>query len=186
MLDACLNMRILMNMSTRNVYVSADDAPLFDRAAVLAGSLSAAVAAGLRLYVAQSEKEHRRMEMQQIELEVQEGAVVTTRRFTGRRLLRYEDRTGARVVTYRVYVTARAQLAVYRRDDPDWGALSSPDGDAPVWNDSRTWDAGWWRTAGRTLQVFPDVDAMAGCIPEGVVAATRSALETPAVEDLDI
>ncbi|WP_460517129.1 EXLDI protein [Humibacter antri] len=173
-------------MATRNIYVSADDGSLFDRAAELAGGLSAAVAAGLRLYVAQREREEGQTQMQEIEVEVQDGPVVTVKRFTGRRILRYEDHDGVRSKTYRVYATERGQFAVHVRDDPDWRALSSPNGDDSAWNDPRTWNRDWWQTGGRTLTVYSDSDAMRGSLPDELVAAVTAALAGPHVEELDI
>lgn len=45
-------MRILILMPSKNVYVAESDLPMFERASHLAGGMSAAVAAGLRLYLA--------------------------------------------------------------------------------------------------------------------------------------
>lgn len=179
-------MRILMFMATKNIYVADSDVELFDTAADCAGSMSAAVVAGLRLYVERHNKETERTRMTQIELDVQDGPVVTTKRFTGRKLLRYELRDGLRVVTFRVYLTAREQIAIHTRNDPDWSRLSSPSEDNPVWEDERTWDADWWSTGERSLRVFPDLDAAAAELPAEVLNAIRNALTEPAVENLDI
>lgn len=181
-----IDMTILMCMPTKNIYVADGDLDLFDRAAELAGSMSAAVAAGLRLYVAQQQKVRERAQMHQIELEVQDGPVVVTKRFTGRQLLRYELRDGMQVTTFRAYVTARDQLAIHTRTDPDWSRFSSPKEDDPVWEDERTWGAAWWTTTQRTLRVFADVDAAASELPADIVPAIRAALAAPGVEDLDI
>ena len=113
-----------MFMPTKNVYVSEVDLPLFDRAAELAGGMSPAVATGLRLYVAQQEKKRKDTEMQTIELDVDEGSIVTTKRLTGRQVLRSQIKDGLRVQIYRVYLTAKGQYAVYTRDDPNWSALA--------------------------------------------------------------
>lgn len=179
-------MRILMFMATKNIYVADSDLALFDTAADFAGSMSAAVVAGLRLYVGQQQSKKERTQMSQIELEVQDGPIVTTKRFTGRQLLRYEMRDGLRVTAFRVYLTARDQIAVYTRNDPDWSRLSSPDENNPVWEDERTWGTNWWDTTERSLRVYPDTDAAAVELPAEVVAAIREALTQPAIEDLDI
>lgn len=175
-----------MCMATKNIYVSDSDLPLFERAAELAGGMSSAVAAGLRLFVARQERERKLVEMTTIELEVQDGPVVATKRFTGRQLLRYELRDGMRARTFRVYLTAKGQYAVYSRDDPNWAALSSPDQDSPVWEDPRTWNTAWWQSTERTLRVFPDISAMQGQLPDGLIAAVAGAQAQPVVEDLDI
>lgn len=179
-------MCILMCMVTKNIYVADSDVELFDTASELAGSMSAAVAAGLRLYVARQNNAREKMQMRQVEIEVQDGPVVTTKRFTGRELLRYEIRDGVRRVTFRTYVTARDQFAVYIRNDPDWTRFSSPAEDDPVWDDERTWGTNWWDTTERTLRVFPDATAMRGELPDEVVDAVDRSLAQPAAEDLDI
>ena len=84
-------MHILMRMPSKNVYVSESDLPLFDRAARLAGGMSAAVALGLRLYLAQHDEQEERNAMETIELKVDEGQIVTTKRFSGRRLLQWRQ-----------------------------------------------------------------------------------------------
>lgn len=185
-LTQLVSMHILMRMASRNVYVSADDVELFDRATALAGGLSAAVATGLRLYVAEREREERAGNMKQIEVEVQAGAVATVKRFVGRRVLRYEHRDGARRVSYRVYATANGQFAVYRRDDPDWSTLTSPDENNPVWQNPSTWNGGWWEPGDKTLSVFADTNAMVGELPDNLIAAVEAAVTAPEVEALDI
>ena len=70
-----------MRMPTKNVYVSESDLFLFDRAAELAGGMSAAVALGLRLYVTQQDRQRKDTEMKTIELKVDDGAVVGVKRF---------------------------------------------------------------------------------------------------------
>lgn len=173
-----------MFMPTKNVYVSEADLPLFDRAAELAGGMSPAIAAGLRLYVAQQEKKRKDTEMQTIELAVDEGNIVTTKRFTGRQVLRSQIKDGRRVQTYRAYLTAKGQYAVYTRDDPNWSALTRTGDDAP--GDAETWEGEWWHTGQRTLQVFPDLASMRGIVPDDVTEALASIGDQPTVEDLDI
>lgn len=184
--DSMRNMRILIFMATRNVYVSTGDVDLFDRAAELAGGLSTAVVAGLRLFVAAREREQGVRKMQQIEVEVNDGPVITVKRFTGRRLLRFENQDGPRVTTYRVYATAGEQIAVYQRDEPNWRAFASPDEDSPVWSDEKTWSDDWWRSGQRSLAVFSDTAAMATELPQDLISAIVTALARPEVEDLEI
>lgn len=180
-------MRILMHMVTKNIYVSDADLPLFEQAADLAGGMSAAVAAGLRLYVTQHERTRKKSEMHDIEIDVQDGPVVSTKRFVGRLLVRFQEQHGTRLRTYRVYLTAREQFAVQVRDDPDWGALSAGDEGDPDGSDrAQIWRGQWWQTAERSLIVYPDLEALSSAQPHALVDATRRALSTPAVEDLDI
>lgn len=178
-------MGILMYMTTKNIYVADADVPLFERAAELAGGMSTAVVAGLRLYVARCERE-RGTDMATIELEVDEGAVTVTKRFTGRQLLRYEHSEGIRTQAYRVYQTAKGQFAVHASNRPNWGALSSPGENDPVWSDPATWSGRWWSSVERTLTVFPDLAALRSGVPAELAEAVARALEQPAVEDLDI
>lgn len=180
-------MHILMRMPSKNVYVSESDLPLFDRAARLAGGMSAAVALGLRLYLAQHDEQEERNAMETIELKVDEGQIVTTKRFSGRRLLQWRQPSddGTRALTARVYRTARGQYAVYLRDAPDWAVLSSPDDDNPIWENPRTWSGDWWSSK-RDLRVFAAVEDMEGELPDDLVKTVRSVKDRPAVEDLDI
>ena len=122
---------MLMSMGSKNVYVSETDLPILERAAELAGGMSTAVVAGVRLYVAQQERERKLVEMSSIEVTVQDGPVVATKRFVGRQVLRYELGDGMRTQTFRVYLTAKGQYAVHSRNDPDWSKLSTPDDD--IW-----------------------------------------------------
>ena len=179
-------MSILMRMATRNVYVSDGDVGLFERAAELAGGMSTAVAAGLRLYVAQEDRKQRRDKMLPIEVEVQEGAVVSIKRFVGRPLVRYEEKEGLRAHNFRVYETERGQLAVHLRSDANWSALAASNDDNPVWDDPKAWQADWWKTTDRSLTVYPDLDAMNAALPEDLVEAVRHALSQPTVDVLDI
>lgn len=183
MVDSGQDMCILMYMPTKHVYIAEADLPLLDRAAELAGGISAAVIAGIRLYLERSEREMGRF--RQIEVAVNDGPLVVTKRFQGRRLFRLAHRDGPRVITYEVYATARQQFAVYSRDDPDYARLSSAGGD-PIWENPDTWAPDFYNTRDRTLQVFPGVDAMETELPSDVIDAVRRALDQSLVEDLDI
>ncbi|MEV6038390.1 EXLDI protein [Nonomuraea sp. NPDC052116] len=121
----------------------------------------------------------------QVEVEVDDGPLVATKRFQGRRLFRLEHKDGLRVVTYEVYETARHQFAVYSRDDPDWSKLSAP-GEDPIWTDPATWAPEQYSTRNRTLQVFPDIESMENELPSDVIDLVRRAVTQPLVEDLDI
>lgn len=175
-----------MFMPTKNVYVSDADLPLFERAADLAGALSTAVAAGLQLYVAQQEKERKSAEMNLIELEVDDGPMVTTKRFAGRQVLRYEAQEGLRATVFRVYRTAKGQYAIHIRNAPNWAALSNTDENNPVWNNPATWGNEWWHSGQRTLRVFPDLASMEGELPTDLIEALARAEQQPLIDDLDI
>jgi EXLDI family protein len=175
-----------MFMPTKNVYVSDADVPLFEQAADLAGALSTAVSAGLRLYVAQREKEGKREQMSTIELTVDDGAAVVTKRFTGRQVLRFEEREGLRTTSYRVYLTAKGQYAVYSRNDPNWAATSRTDEQSTDTQRAEAWNGEWWHTEGRTLRVFTDAGSMTGEVPQALIDALAASKDRPAVEELDI
>lgn len=179
-------MRTLMLMVTKNIYVADGDQELFEEAAAYAGGMSPAVLAGLRLYVAQQRRIRKGQEMRQIEVQVQDGPLVTTKRFTGRELLRYEVRDELRVTTYRVYVTARQQLAVHTASTPDWGRMSVTDPAGPGWDDPSVWSGDWWASRDRSLRVYADVATASGELPAELVTAIGRALAAPIVEDLDI
>ena len=152
-------------MPSKNVYVAESDLPMFERASHLAGGMSAAVAAGLRLYLAQHEKNR-------------EGA--------GRLLLRRKQNEGLRTRTFSVYATARGQYAVHTRDEPDWSRMSAEDDKSPLWENQETWEGGWWNTKHRELHVFRDITGMRGEMPDYLIDEIERAESQPMVEDLDI
>lgn len=69
--------------------------------------------------------------METIELKVDDGGVVRTKRFSGRLLLRRKQNEGLRTRTFSVYATARGQYAVHTRDEPDWSRMSAEDDNSP-------------------------------------------------------
>lgn len=185
-----MRMCIVINMPTKNVYIAEADLPLFEQAARLAGGNSAAVVAGIRLYLEHHGKKGQREMMGTVELEVDDGPVVRTKRFTGRLCLKWRRRVeGLRVQTFRVYATAKGQYAVHTRDDPDWTGMGSRDWDsaeADGADGTRTWEGEWWRPRERSLLVFPDAASMRGRLPDGLVDEVERMGAGPQVEDLDI
>lgn len=190
-------MCIYMYMPTRNIYVAEADVQLFDEAASLAGGMSPAVAAGLRLYVAQQRAHRKRSTMDEIDVEVQDGPIVTTQRFVGRKLLSYQEHAENRVTTYRVFLTERQQIAIHTRNDPDWRALGAPthseinpdgeiDHDAVESDAEDAWAGQWWVPRSRALHVYPSIDDAAAHLPDQLATAIRRALAQPVVDVLDI
>ena len=180
-------MHMFRRMPSKNVYVSEADLPLFDRAATLAGGMSAAVTAGLRLYLAQHDERQKEDTMATIELTVDEGPVAVTKRFSGRRLLRWRQQDGGiRSLTARVFRTAKGQDAVHLRVEPNWDVLCSPEDDDPVWENPGTWHGDWWSSGKRELRVFAAVDDMEGELPDELIEAVRSVESRPLVEALVI
>ena len=173
-------------MPSKNVYVAESDLPMFERASRLAGGMSAAVAAGLRLYLAQHEKNREGAGMETIELKVDDGGVVRTKRFSGRLLLRRKQNEGLHTRTFSVYATARGQYAVHTSDEPDWSRMSTEGDNSPLWENQETWDGGWWNTKHRELHVFRDITGMRGEMPDYLIDEIERAESQPMVEDLDI
>ena len=173
-------------MPSKNVYVAESDLPMFERASHLAGGMSAAVAAGLRLYLAQHEKNREGAGMETIELKVDDGGVVRTKRFSGRLLLRRKQNEGLHTRTFSVYATARGQYAVHTSDEPDWSRMSTEDDNSPLWENQETWEGEWWNTKHRELHVFRDITGMRGEMPDYLIDEIERAESQPMVEDLDI
>ncbi|MCO6559454.1 MAG: hypothetical protein J6575_08680, partial [Bifidobacterium sp.] len=75
-------------MSTKNVYVSDQDLPLFEEATKYAGSLSTAVAAGLRMFLdAQKQKE---LSVAPVELKINDDGRLKIMRFVGRKIYKFD------------------------------------------------------------------------------------------------
>ncbi len=170
-------------MGTRTVYVSADDEPLYARAAEFGGGLSPAITAALRAYV--NVREAAMNGYTEITVKVGEGWAPQQKKFSGRRLVRLSlpGDTG-RIVRYDVYRTQREQIAVHVSDLPDWVETSKDD--TSLWNDPATWTSDWYRPGPRQLEVFPSPEAMGGHLPDEVVDAARQAVGQQPVEVLDI
>lgn len=172
-----------MPMPAKNVYVAEADLPLFEEASDFAGGMAAAVAEGLRLYVDRKRKELGGMD--EIELQVNEGPVVRTKRFTGRRVARFESPQQKHLQTiYTVYETAKGNFAVYERVRPNWAAMGNYS--ARDWEDPETWDPELYRTDERRLSVCSNLDKLRSALPEDVAQSVTLALQQPCVEDLDI
>jgi EXLDI family protein len=170
-------------MPNKTIYVSDADLPMLEQATRIAGGLSPAVAAALRLYV-QREGKTTMPDTDIVEVRITDGPITRTQRFRGRQLVTVSQRHDLRRVRYTVYVTAKEQYAVYVRDEPDWSRMSSDD--HKTWQDPRTWDEDFYNEHGTSLNVFPDLDSMQGELPDDVVGAIAEAATRPAVEDLDI
>ena len=124
--------------------------------------------------------------METIELKVDDGGVVRTKRFSGRLLLRRKQNEGLRTRTFSVYATARGQYAVHPRDEPDWSRMSAEDDNSPLWENQETWEGEWWNTKHRELHVFRDITGMRGEMPDYLIDEIERVESQPVVEDLDI
>jgi len=180
-LTSVTNMRIVMIMPSRNVYVAEDDVSLFTEASEIAGGLSAAVAEALRDYV----KKHQRAGAgyEEIELALRTDGVDHRVTFMGRRLVRVSQPApeGTRIDT--VYQTAKNQLAVatkIQRKLPDWAA-----GQENLWSHPETWDRDFWVAGDKTMVVYPDIEHL-GQVDGALAERVESALAIPPFEVLDI
>lgn len=171
-------------MPSRNVYVSETDIALFERAAQLAGGLSPAVAAALRMYVAQKEETMNNHDLDLVELDVSDGAVTTRKRFKGSKMLSFNQSHGLRTVTWSIYRTQRHQYAVYTLDAPDWSSMAAA-GDS-AWEDPRTWSDTFYKTKDKTLRVFATLDEMLRDLPDDVGTALSRMLTDSEPSELDI
>lgn len=170
-------------MPAKNVYVAEADLPLFEEAAELAGGMAAAVAAGLRLYVDRKRKESGGMD--EIELQVNDGSVIQTKRFTGRKVARFEKRSDKHLRTvWTVYETAKGNVVLYERTRPDWEGMGTYS--EQEWNDPTAWDSELYRTSERRLSVHASLDDLRSALPQEVAEAVTHALQQPRVEELDI
>ena len=180
-LTSVTNMRIVMIMPSRNVYVAEDDVSLFTEASEIAGGLSAAVAEALRDYV----KKHQRAGAgyEEIELMLRTDGVDHRVTFMGRRLVRVSQPApeGTRIDT--VYQTAKNQLAVATKIQqklPDWAA-----GQENLWSHPETWDRDFWVAGDKTMVVYPDIEHL-GQVDGALAERVESALAIPPFEVLDI
>jgi EXLDI family protein len=174
-------------MPNKTIYVSDDDLPLYQKAQELAGgSLSAAIAAALRRYVAV--EEGRREGYEEVTVRVGPGAGRNLR-FSGVLLAEWGHSTGSRVEEYRVYRTRTGKFAVYLKRSPDvrWSGM-----EASNWRER--WGAylglgpqTWGFTKGEaSLEVVDSLDALREKIPSELYEMVAAMADQPAVEDLDI
>ncbi|MEO8953748.1 MAG: EXLDI protein [Ktedonobacteraceae bacterium] len=118
-------------MPNRTIYVADADVPTFEKAQELAGdNLSATIAQALHRFVEAEEAKAEGFE----EVTVKVGHITHTyKRFRGRLLAkgRTREQNETRRVVYEVYQTAKAKLALYVRNMPDW-------------NNPKTWSYRTW------------------------------------------
>lgn len=175
-------------MPNKTIYVSATDLPIFEQAAAMAGGLSPAIAAALRMYVSnrsagRADMERQRTDDDLIELDVAEGPARVRTRFRGERIAKLSQTLGLRRITFEVYRTAKSQFALYIVDRPDWSRWSQ---DSSMWEDPQTWEPSFTQVQDRSLQVFETMDELLAALPGDLVNAARFAIEGPSVRVLDI
>lgn len=185
-------------MGRRNIYVQGGQEGLYDQAALLAGSLSAAVEQGLHLFVAQRRGGLR---FDEVEVVVGRGSARVSKRFRGRELFEVlvEPQHPGRHSGVTVHQTARDRLAVWSWSDPDWSAVRSGAfagwpglvGGSGLDDDTERDDEGWFDWGdrqGEELLVFESIDELLAAVPlpEVAVEKLRACYRPTPVVVLDI
>ena len=175
------SMRMVINMPTKNIYVSEADVELFERAAQHAESVSAAVVQALQDYLTNrhnTEKGYGR-----IELALYENGSRRKVMFYGREIVRVERPVDGGVQINTIYETAKGQLAVatkIRRLLPD-----EVKGSCRIWDHPETWSREFWLIGDKTLEVYPDI-AQLELVDAYLAEQCKSALSAKPYEVLDI
>ena len=174
-------------MPNKTIYVSDDDAPLYQRAQELAGgNLSAAISAALRRYV--DVEEGRQEGYDEIIVTVGTGAGRKVR-FSGMLLGEWQRSTSTRTESIRVYRSRTGKFVVHTERSPEW---TTPDGDK--WTTGwRGWIGNWspnqthtYISGEATLKVADTVEALRELVPAELYDVVAAVAEQTPVEDLDI
>ena len=175
------SMSMVINMPTKNIYVSEADMELFERAAQHADSVSAAVIQALQEYLTNrhnTEKGYGR-----IELALYENGSRRKVMFYGREIVRVERPVDGGVQINTIYETVKGQLAVatkIRRLLPD-----EVKGSCRIWDHPETWSREFWLIGDKTLEVYPDI-AQLELADAYLAEQCKSALSAKPYEVLDI
>jgi EXLDI family protein len=169
-------------MPNKTIYVADADVPVFEQAQTLAGgNLSAAIAQAVRRYVAETSST---ADADAVTVEVNEGGVISKKRFRGRLLARETVRTPdeTRAISFKVYRTEKRRFAVWSRTTPNWDRRDWPRG----WERPESWSGEWWRGESR-LDVYESLEDLRDNIPAELYArlAGISTIGSD-VEELDI
>ena len=175
------SMSILINMPTKNIYVSEADVELFERAAQHAESVSAAVVQALQEYLTNRHNTERGYG--KIELALYENGLRRKVMFYGREIVRVERPVDGGVQINTIYETVKGQLAVatkIRRLLPDEVKRSYR-----IWDHPETWSREFWLIGDKTLDVYPDI-AQLELVDAYLAEQCKSALSAKPYEVLDI
>lgn len=170
-----------ITMASRNIYVSAEAQPLFDEAATLATSLSAAIEEGLRLYVARKRLQQEGFSLIQIVVDER------TLEFAGRLLLTSEiEHKEGRVRSVSIYLTAKRQLVATETSRPDYGAVAGLHDRGELWDEMS--DERWWESKVTSFEVYPTFEELeqAALVSPSHLATVRELMSQPKNERLDI
>ena len=174
-------------MPNKTIYMSDDDAPLYQRAQELAGgNLSAAISAALRRYV--DAEEGRQEGYEEIIVTVGTGAGRKVR-FSGMLLGEWQRSTSTRTESIRAYRSRTGKFVVHTERSPEW---TTPDGDK--WTTGwRGWIGNWspnqthtYISGEATLKVADTVEALRELVPAELYDVVAAVAAQPPVEDLDI
>lgn len=182
-------------MPNRTIYVADNDLPIFEKAQKLAGdNLSAAIAQALRYFV--EKEEAGRSGFEEITIKVGKGRPYLTKKFRGRVLAkrRTQVQSGARMLTFVVYQTAKGRFALYTKNTANWTNWSSKSSEKSTgdWNwdwdfDSSNYDwSSYFEDDERRLDVFDTLDELKEAIPEELYTSIAQYLSGEDVEILDI
>ncbi len=176
-------------MPNKTIYVSEDDAPLYQRAQELTGgTLSATITSALRRFV--EAEEGRQQGYDEIIVRVGPG-LGRKQRFSGIPLAEWERSTNDRTETFRVY-RSRSEKFVIHLERSESHTNVGPN--AEKWNTGwRAWVGDWsanqtWtRTpADSSLTVAETLDDLREKVPNELYELVAGLVHQPAVEDLDI
>ena len=168
-------------MPRRTIYVSENDQELFERAAQEPGGLSPTVAIALNEYMARAVLRNEGMEV--IDLTIDDNGVSHKVRFTGRKLLRLEEKVANGVRVRFAYLTKQNRYAIHEKiiaDPADWEGQGER-----LWRDPLTWTHSFWIRSNRTLEVYDTLDQLREKDPD-LADRVAAAQKTPPLEELDI
>lgn len=169
----------------KTIYVAEADLELYQRAQAIAdGNLSAAITQALRRMVDLEDAKGAGFDDVTVQVGVGKGR---RQRFAGVLLLSWQLADANHVVDYRVWRTRKGQFAVHMQKGQEHVWTAGKDGTATGWRKHFASDQQYGVIPEHaTLEVFEDVEAMRGKLPEELVRLVESVGEHPLVEDLDI
>lgn len=188
-------------MPNKNIYVSEEDLPLFERAQELSGAnLSSAIVRALRRFIELEEAKKRGLD--QITVIVNGSGAHRRKRFIGQRLVRWLHATpdGKGTEILNVYHTAGNRYALHTRSIMDW-ELSWGDPDHArhpknwgvadgILKRLTSWGYDDWETfkeAGDyALRVFETLEEMKPHVSSDLYRMVNQAMEGPEIEEIDI
>ena len=168
-------------MPRRTIYVSESDQELFERAAQEPGGLSHAIAIALSEYMARAVLRNEGMTV--IDLTIDDDGVSHKVRFTGRKLLRLEEKVDNGVRVRFAYLTKQNRYAIHEKiiaDPADWEGQGER-----LWRDPLTWTHSFWIRSDRTLEIYDTLDQLREKEPD-LAERIAAAEKIRPLEELDI